>query len=73
VTEQAGSEATSGDLGRRRGWLLCVDATRGGGPPTASSSGSRRIIEPSLSRHDGRLIKTTGDGALASSASPWPP
>ena len=22
------------------------------------------VIEPSLSRHDGRLIKTTGDGAL---------
>ena len=25
----------------------------------------RELIEPSLSRHDGRLIKTTGDGALA--------
>jgi class 3 adenylate cyclase len=22
----------------------------------------REVIEPSLSRHDGRLIKTTGDG-----------
>ena len=28
------------------------------------------LIEPSLSRHDGRLIKTTGDGALAEFASP---
>jgi adenylate cyclase len=28
------------------------------------------VIEPSLSRHDGRLIKTTGDGALAEFASP---
>ena len=24
----------------------------------------RELIEPSLSRHEGRLIKTTGDGAL---------
>ena len=24
----------------------------------------RELIEPSLSRHDGRLIKTTGDGVL---------
>ena len=30
----------------------------------------RALIEPSLSRHDGRLIKTTGDGALAEFASP---
>src|SRR5215470_13501910 len=30
----------------------------------------RDLIEPSLSRHDGRLIKTTGDGALAEFASP---
>jgi adenylate cyclase len=30
----------------------------------------REVIEPSLSRHDGRLIKTTGDGALAEFASP---
>jgi adenylate cyclase len=28
------------------------------------------VVEPSLSRHDGRLIKTTGDGALAEFASP---
>jgi adenylate cyclase len=28
------------------------------------------LIEPSLSRHEGRLIKTTGDGALAEFASP---
>jgi class 3 adenylate cyclase len=28
------------------------------------------VIEPSLSCHDGRLIKTTGDGALAEFASP---
>jgi adenylate cyclase len=28
------------------------------------------VIETSLSRHDGRLIKTTGDGALAEFASP---
>jgi adenylate cyclase len=28
------------------------------------------IIEPGLSRHDGRLIKTTGDGALGEFASP---
>src|ERR1700756_2989862 len=26
--QAAGSKAISGDLGRRRGWLLCVDATR---------------------------------------------
>jgi adenylate cyclase len=30
----------------------------------------RDVIEPSLSRHEGRLIKTTGDGALAEFASP---
>jgi adenylate cyclase len=30
----------------------------------------REVIEPSLSRRDGRLIKTTGDGALAEFASP---
>jgi adenylate cyclase len=30
----------------------------------------REVIETSLSRHDGRLIKTTGDGALAEFASP---
>src|SRR5262245_50229002 len=30
----------------------------------------RVLIEPSLSRHEGRLIKTTGDGALAEFASP---
>jgi adenylate cyclase len=30
----------------------------------------REVIDPSLSRHDGRLIKTTGDGALAEFASP---
>ena len=30
----------------------------------------REVIEPSLSCHDGRLIKTTGDGALAEFASP---
>jgi adenylate cyclase len=30
----------------------------------------RELIEPSLSRHDGRLIKTTGDGALGEFASP---
>ena len=30
----------------------------------------REVIEPSLSDHDGRLIKTTGDGALAEFASP---
>jgi adenylate cyclase len=28
------------------------------------------VIKPGLSRHDGRLIKTTGDGALAEFASP---
>ena len=31
----------------------------------------REVIEPSLSRHDGRLIKTTGDGALVEFASPF--
>src|SRR5881394_3004616 len=31
---------------------------------------TRELIEPSLSRHEGRLIKTTGDGALAEFASP---
>lgn len=31
---------------------------------------NRELIEPSLPRHDGRLIKTTGDGALAEFASP---
>src|SRR5260370_20704669 len=30
----------------------------------------REVIEPSLSRNEGRLIKTTGDGALAEFASP---
>src|SRR5580704_9764861 len=30
----------------------------------------REIIEPSLSEHQGRLIKTTGDGFLAEFASP---
>ncbi|WP_108523091.1 adenylate/guanylate cyclase domain-containing protein [Bradyrhizobium algeriense] len=30
----------------------------------------REVIEPGLYRHDGRLIKTTGDGALAEFASP---
>jgi len=30
----------------------------------------RELIEPSLSRNEGRLIKTTGDGALAEFASP---
>jgi adenylate cyclase len=30
----------------------------------------REVFEPGLSRHDGRLIKTTGDGALAEFASP---
>jgi adenylate cyclase len=30
----------------------------------------RELIEPSLCSHDGRLIKTTGDGALAEFASP---
>ncbi len=30
----------------------------------------RDLIEPSLSNHEGRLIKTTGDGALAEFASP---
>lgn len=30
----------------------------------------RELIGPSLSRHEGRLVKTTGDGALAEFASP---
>jgi adenylate cyclase len=30
----------------------------------------RELIEPGLARHEGRLIKTTGDGALAEFASP---
>jgi adenylate cyclase len=30
----------------------------------------REVIEPDLSRHEGRLIKTTGDGALAEFVSP---
>src|SRR6516164_5124142 len=30
----------------------------------------RELIEPSFSRHEGRLIKTTGDGALVEFASP---
>ena len=30
----------------------------------------RELVEPSLLRNDGRLIKTTGDGALAEFASP---
>ena len=30
----------------------------------------REVIEPDLSHHDGRLIRTTGDGALAEFASP---
>src|SRR6201993_4575405 len=37
----------------------------------AESGGLKlEVVEPSLSRHDGRLIKTTGDGALAEFASP---
>src|SRR5215813_14449696 len=31
----------------------------------------QELIGPSLSRHDGRLIKTTGDGALVEFASPF--
>ncbi len=31
----------------------------------------RELIDPGLSRHEGRLIKTTGDGALAEFASPF--
>ena len=31
----------------------------------------QELIEPSLSRHEGRLIKTTGDGALAEFVSPF--
>lgn len=31
----------------------------------------RELIEPSLSHHEGRLIKTTGDGALIEFASPF--
>jgi adenylate cyclase len=31
----------------------------------------QELIGPSLSRHNGRLIKTTGDGALAEFASPF--
>jgi adenylate cyclase len=31
----------------------------------------RELIEPSLSRHEGRLIKTTGDGALIEFGSPF--
>jgi adenylate cyclase len=31
---------------------------------------TRELVEPSLSRNNGRLIKTTGDGALAEFASP---
>jgi adenylate cyclase len=30
----------------------------------------REVIEPNLGRHQGRLIKTTGDGVLAEFASP---
>jgi adenylate cyclase len=30
----------------------------------------QELIEPSFSRHEGRLVKTTGDGALAEFASP---
>jgi adenylate cyclase len=30
----------------------------------------QELIAPSLSRHEGRLIKTTGDGALVEFASP---
>jgi adenylate cyclase len=30
----------------------------------------REVIEPSFGRHQGRLIKTTGDGILAEFASP---
>src|ERR1700755_997698 len=30
----------------------------------------RDLLAPSITRHDGRLIKTTGDGALAEFASP---
>ena len=30
----------------------------------------REVIEPTLSAHHGRLVKTTGDGFLAEFASP---
>jgi adenylate cyclase len=30
----------------------------------------KKVVEPALSRHAGRLVKTTGDGFLAEFASP---
>jgi len=50
-------------------WRTCFDATahRAGAVPeiTCASFGQfkRELVEPSLSRNNGRLIKTTDDGA----------
>jgi hypothetical protein len=66
----AGSEAASGDLGCRRGRLSALMQRAEEATYAEFERLKREIIEPSLCRHDGRLIKTTGDGALAEFASP---
>jgi len=58
------------DFGRRRGGLFASDGKRTRKAPTSASEGtSRKLIEPKIAEHQGRVVKTTGDGALVEFAS----